>query len=104
VQRVPRRALPRKDRGRSHDAKGPRRRHSFRDDDADSGRCIVPKLLAGSVAGAKLTLKNHSCRLGKVTRHNPRGFPERDLSISHQSAPAGKVLAHNARVAVTVTF
>jgi streptogramin lyase len=69
----------------------------------DSGRCIVPRLRGDSLAEAKLVLRNHSCRLGKVRRHNPHGLPARDLGIGRQSAPAGRVMAHDAAVAVTLT-
>jgi virginiamycin B lyase len=69
----------------------------------DSGRCIVPRLRGDSLAGARLTLANHSCRLGKVSRHNPHHLPARDLGIGRQGATPGTVLRHGARVAVTLT-
>jgi streptogramin lyase len=68
----------------------------------DSGRCVVPDLVPDDVAAAKAALTAHSCRLGKVARHNRLHLATRYLRVTRQGVKAGSRRPHGARVAITL--
>lgn len=67
-------------------------------EEAEPAACHVPALKGDTLTAARLALAKAHCRLGAV--HRP-AHHDGALYVSAQGAPAGKRLAHNARVALT---
>jgi hypothetical protein len=65
--------------------------------EAEHPACRVPALKGETLTGARRALARAHCRLGAL--HRP-ARPHGTLYVNTQSAPAGKRLAHNARVAL----
>ncbi len=66
-------------------------------EEAEPAACHVPALKGDTLTAARLALAKAHCRLGAV--HRP-AHHDGALYVSAQGAPAGKRLAHNARVAL----
>ena len=61
--------------------------------------CLVPALAGDTLAAARRALRSAHCQLGAV--HQPRHHRDA-LRVSAQSVPAGRHLAHDARIALTL--
>ena len=62
----------------------------------------MPSLDGQGLATAKLALRNHDCRLGRVRSHNPRHFKRSLLEVSRQGLKAGTV--HRGRTKVSISL
>ena len=76
-----------------------REHQEHEEEEAEHPACRVPALKGETLAAARLALAKAHCRLGAV--HQP-AHHDGALYVSAQGAPAGKRLAHNARVALWV--
>lgn len=74
-----------------------RERQEREEQEAEHPACRVPALKGDTLTAARRALARAHCRLGAI--HQP-AHHDGTLHVSAQGAPAGKRLAHNARVAL----
>jgi hypothetical protein len=74
-----------------------RERQEHEAEEAEHPACRVPALKGETLTAARRALTKAHCRLGAVHR---TGRHDGGLYVSAQGAPAGKRLAHNARIAL----